>query len=382
MRLLLVSALLGGIAFDSTAQTALPPVTTIRSASYYLYTVQPPDTRARAVSPEEMLANEQIDFPQMRKYGFNTVWLVEFRSKFDPNLDNHYDANGLANFRAELETARQNGLRVMVGLNYGSGFQVVTGREGTTAIHAKAQFDSWLSFVSYLLAGIDDYREMVYPVVFEEGQISAEFDPFGEPDAVALALRETIGNLPALLAPEVRARWQFGWYGATTAFYGHTRSMRGYDWVGQGYYTFDESIRLTWLPDSAKGLSDDQIENAMEFMFDKVEALYPGLPIVITESGYYTCDSTRFSRAADVYALYTRFARARGYGLNLWGYRTLLTPEQECAERRGKGGHSLCNPDGSPRPAMLAVSESFKEDGKLRGVIGSLQRGEIAGTRP
>src|SRR5262245_66395849 len=117
MRRHLAAAILGSITLPVAAQTNLPPVTTSRSASYYLYTVQPPETRARAIPPDQMLANEQIDFPAMRAAGFNAVWLVEFRSKLDPNLDNRYDEAGMANFRAELEAARQNGLRVFFGLN-------------------------------------------------------------------------------------------------------------------------------------------------------------------------------------------------------------------------------------------------------------------------
>jgi len=361
MKKLLTLALLFSVVSCAQAQSNggfPPPVTTTRSASYYLY-LPTAAGAAGPVSPEEMLANEQIDFPNMAAYGFNTVYLVEFRSKFDPLLDNQYNREGIANLRMELEAARQNGLRVFLGLNFGSGYQIGIDSTPEALLARNAKFQSWLQFVQYLLMNIDDYRDMVYPIVFEEGQADATYNLITNADAAARAFQQTLGNLPALLPAALRAKWTFGWYGATTALYSHTPAQVGFDWVGEGAYFFDPTITLSWLAATDKGLTDAQISAKLEDMFGKVGALYPGMPIVFTEGGYYTCSSETFNRQGEVYALLAEFAISRGYGLNLWGYRSLLTPEQECAERGGKGGHSMGNADGSPRPAMLAVSAAI-----------------------
>lgn len=351
----------------SVAQPTVPPVSTMRSTAYYLYRPDPVTTSAVPVSPEEMLANEAIDFPQVASYGFNTILLVEFRTKFDPNLDNNYDLAGLQNFRMELETARQSGLRVMIGLNYGDG--VLVEKPGSTAaVYVQPiRIRSWVAFVTWLLTNIDDYRDMVYPVAFEEGHIGPTWGSgWNSPNANAVAdvERQSLGNLPALLDPALRSRWSLGWYGAVTGYYakpGHP-SAQGFDWYAQGVYYFDNSITLSWLPASSKGWTDDEIRANWTNMFNRMNALYPGQTIVQFEGGYYTCSSATFDRQAQVYALLAKVNMERGQGFNLWGFRTLVTPEQECQIRHGKGGHAMVNPDGTPRPAVLAVQALLQGD--------------------
>ncbi len=341
----------GRAATDDGITVAAPD--TIRAASHFLYRTDGQGGIV-PVAPEQQLAAEANDFPAMRAAGFNSVLLVEFRKKFD-------SPDGLSNLRMELQTARQNGIRVLMGLNYGADFEIARTTTPDELTLEAARLQSWLSFVVGLLSGVEDYADTVYPFVFEEGAVPADIanDWESRHDWIATRLGATIGNTPALLPPALRARFSLGWYGAWSSIE-DARPASGFDWVGQGRFYFDPSIGLTWV---RKGLTDDEIVADLTETFAHLRAMYPGLPIVLVEGGYCTCDSSTFERAAEVYSLLARFCLASGYGWNLWGYRTLLTPEQECAARGGKGGHSLTNPDGSPRPALRAVEDVLRERG-------------------
>jgi hypothetical protein len=320
----------------------------LRAASHYLYL---PDAQGTAapVPPEQQLAAEAADFPSMCAAGFNAVLLVEFRSKFDA-------PDGLTNLRMELETARQNGMHVLMGLNYDD-FQIAASSSSYDIEVEQVRFASWLSFIVQLLAGIEDYADVVYPFVFEEGCIPPTLNWEMQHHWIASRLRATIGNTPALLPSALRTKFSLGWYGAWSSLW-DASATGGFDWVGTGRFYFDPS---NGLPRADKGLTDAEILADLTQQFDRLQTLYPGLPAVLVEGGYCTCDSSSLVRAGEVYALLVRFCRSNGFGWNLWGYRTLLSPEEECAARSGRGGHSLTNPDGSPRPALLAVEEAMRE---------------------
>jgi len=356
MPLTLLSALAGLLL--SGRMTVMLPVETLQrvnaqvpleevvSASHYVYTANLAGAAA-PVSAVEQLADEQMDAPTMRGCGFNTIWLVEFRSKLE-------SPGGLANLRAELDNARANHLNVILGLNYGAGFQIP--RDPSNPSFARA-FGGWVRFVSGLLAALDDYRDIVRPVVFAEGQAAPDLANAAG-DVVAARMRVTIGNLPGLLDPALRERWTFGWYGGWTTAVCPSAPAQGYDWYAFSDYFFDPSIRLTW---PQKGLSDEQIQQTLDRDFRRVRALFPGQTYFFAEGGYYTCDSATLDRAGQVYGLIASWCRTNGIGFNLWGWRTKYTPEQECNLRGGKGGHSLTNPDGSGRPALYDVERAVSK---------------------
>jgi hypothetical protein len=306
-----------------------PPVSALRSVSYYLY-LPDADGNAIPIPADQMLAYEQIDFPGVRAAGFNAVLLVFFQELLEKP----------ETVALQLEAARANNLAVILGLNYWTG-DLVTDR---------ASFHAWLARITTFLTAIDAYRDMVYPVVFWEGQTS--MDP--------AAVRATLGAVPAHLDPALRARWRLGWNGGALDHASRQRSADGYDFVCTSRYFFDASISLWWVPEKEKGLSDDRVKAELEDFYGRVRAVYTE-PIFFFEGGYYTCRTETFLRAAEVYAGIARWATGRGLGWNLWGYRTLLTPEDECVQRGGKGGHSLSNPDGSARPALAAVTAVLRD---------------------
>jgi len=335
---------------------AVIPYSHLRSVVWYPY----PDlvsTSANRLAPL---------LPSIKASGFNALWLggnswLEYNPK---PLDTPFVANQASfdGLRQTLQLLRDNGMVAMVGLNYlGQGWSP-EGIDPCTWTHDLRSYKAFETYVREFLTRIEDYSDVVYPIVFTEGAEGCTNDGIvwganPSPPELAPLLRSTLGSLPDRLPAALRAKFRFGYhdYSVLSFNFGQGQSpiasATTFDF-GSGVYYYNARSLTQRIPPAQQATETQD-------MITRWKTRYPNLPLIIGELGANRCSpSDETDQSQSLSAILNRAVQNR-VGINVWGWMS-FADNLACTAPNFDDFGLVHNDGTTPRPALAAVIEALR----------------------
>jgi hypothetical protein len=188
-----------------TESSALLPYGDIRSVTFYLF---PFDETKYYMALKDSI-------PDIRKAGFNTIWIVNPWVSFDPQpleTPRVFEESRFEHLRQVLSLLRENAMKAILGLNYlGKGWSPEGIEPGSWVTDSK-MYEAFESYVEEFLRRIEEFNDTAYILFFTEGTEPEGLDPYADAERHASILRETLGSLPSRLDPTLRGKFSIGYH--------------------------------------------------------------------------------------------------------------------------------------------------------------------------
>ena len=274
--------------------------------------------------------------PEIKRMGFNTVWLVNRWDEFDefplgdPSPRTFNNAN-FTTLRETLEILKANNLKAFIGLNYlgatwGPTFSGDADTNDDLRCHwltTSNVYQAFEEYVIHFLGEIQDYSNNVFILMFSESarpcneQRKSFRNTRANGPQTALYLRDTLGSLPNRIPKTLRDKFIFGYHDNTivTRNYGQGASPvvfpNPYDFVSfSGYYYTKEVSEEANIID----LYQSRLNRFIEIFGNST-------PIILGEFGV-SLDEVDNSqeKQRDLVIEMLNFAINKNIGFNVWGF--------------------------------------------------------------
>lgn len=356
---------------SKAAETTLPPA--------ILSTVSADYSKIRSTvylsGWREVYQKLLADLPKIKDTGFNTVWLVYSWAEFDSKpLSNprEYNQAFITELKRTLELLRKNQMEVILPLVYVGPGYAPEGINPDNWNIDKTSFVAYREYVSRFLTEIQDYRDMSYILFSSENAMHGNH--WNDAVLNARQIRESVGNIPRLLDPQLRAKFRLGFHDyvlinldwstcldpETRAISNHCGAVSespikdpiSFDFVMTVGYEMLNNYNAA--PTSFLTLTDTQIKNNLQKRANRFKVLYPNTPLLAGEYGYRGCENGEDSQAK-ILKIQTEFALDNNYGLNVWSWKAA---SDECTNV-SLGGLAITNPNGTARKAVDMLKQLF-----------------------
>lgn len=293
--------------------------------------------------------------PQMKAEGYNTIYMLNPWSSFNPQPLTDpaaYNDSAFADLLKILDLLKNNGMSVIIGLNHltplGEGVPACGWAEDPRVEEA------FENYVVEFLTRTQNYSDILYPIVFTEGTepCGAAYEPL-DPRMIPL-MQTTIGSLPLRLPPPLRSKFVLGYHDYTLINLGR----------GLGASPIADPLSFDFLSMVAYGLdalNNSQIQSELDARIARFRALYPNTPLILGESGTTYCDPYGENRQADGIQSIASYMVTRNMGYSVWEW-TSHTPGYQCTT----GDFGIHDVSGAPRRAAEALSDI--NNGQISGL--------------
>lgn len=308
------------------------------------------------------------DIPAIKAAGFNTVWLVQPWSAYDPHpmvSPRVYNDEAFGDLTKSLDALKANNMKAILPLNYRMKAEGITPRW----IYRDDQYAAFETYVTEYLTRIQNYSDMVYPMVFTEGTEGNDYaGAYRDVDIYAAQLRKTLGSLPTRLPPDLRAKFKIGY---------HDYSLIKLDWgkgvpydpkFEPGQYPIQQPISFDFVSTTTYNIedkTDDQIRAEMDLYVSRFKALYPNTPLIFGESGARSCinntpDETTQSR---VLTTQIKYDLEKHYGFNIWNWSSIPYTDNCGTDLQASDeGLALQKADLTPKPVLGEIKKLITLD--------------------
>lgn len=317
--------------FVVKAQNSPYPYKDIKSVTYYT---------TLSTTYQEL----QSTLPAIKSTGFNTVWLVNVWSEFNPKpltTPPVYNEQAFTNLKFVLALLKANNMQVILPLNYlGQGWRP----EGIDCnwIKNPTMYGAFETYVKEFLTRIVDYHDIVYIMVFtEETEPCSGLSSWQEH---ASLLRPTLGSLPTRIPLDLRSKFRIGYHDYSLINLAYSfpdspiQSPISFDFVSMVAYGLEDK-------------TDSDIKSEVNLRASRFKQLYPNTPLIIGEFGGRACGND--DNQSRVIINIVSDAMDKGFGFNLWGWKP-GPPNQECTNPV-YGGLAITNQDGSLKKAAVEI---------------------------
>lgn len=308
------------------------------------------------------------DIPKLKELGFNTVWLVQLWSAYDPQplvSPRVYNQEAFNDLTRSLAALKANNMKAILPLNYkmGMGAVGITGRW----IYRPEQYGAFEIFAKEYLTRIQDYSDNVLILLFEESL--SPFDGATQQElystpAHAAQMRATMGSLPSRLPPDLRAKYKIGWHDYALIGLGWSH---GLPWIspypnpefGNGAYPVGEPVSFDFISGGfyeGEDKTDAEVIAELDMKVARFKTAYPNLPLLAGEVGASSCirGSSEQNQARVVLARVNYFM-SKGSGFNIWNWSP-ASFDNSCPSSEDKN-LSINNPDQSLKPVATELKK-------------------------
>lgn len=323
----------------------------IRSTTFYPFPVE----------IQNALPLLQAQLPYMKAAGFNTVWLVNRWDKYESNVNPPtYSDASFTNLQNVLGLLESNNMKAIIDLNYLGSWGAPAGIDYCQWTLNPTMYSAFVSYATEFLTRIQAYSGMVYIMVGTENS-TPYYDkncpnygtwPENPTDPrIPPLLQSTIGNLPAQLPPSLRTMYKIGY---------HDDSIIALNW-GAGATPIANPNPFDFLSFANYAIKSagtpPQVNATLASSLANFNALYPGLPLIIGETGAPHCTPYGDSTQALQDGAAVSYALGQNMGFNLWGWNS-FSDGSDCTQNSGTSPDSMgiMRSDGiAASPASLAV---------------------------
>jgi len=230
----------------------------------------------------------QEALPEIKKTGFNTVWLVNAWKVLDPKpLANppEYDEKEFAALISALELLKQNNMKAVIGLNYLAKNWAPEGIDYCSWTTNLDMYQAFEAYVNEFLTRIEAYSDMVYILLFVEGSEPCNLRLREDAKQIAAVIRPTIGSLPQRLNPELRNKFKIGLHDHILLTHNWSvgespvQMPLTYDFYSMVFYGLEER-------------TNQEIVGVFDASTGYVRAMLPFTPVFTGEFGVSYCNFT------------------------------------------------------------------------------------------
>lgn len=292
---------------------------------------------------EQSMKNLQVASSEIKKAGFNAVWIVVPWAELNPKPLATFSQYNDASFKVLKDTVdilKNQNIKIMFGLNYLGNGWAPEGIDYCNWISNSQMYNSFEKYVQEVMSRFLGYENDIYFLVFTENAENCLIDTYTNAKNNATALRATLGSLPSRLPTNLKGKFKIGY---------HDYNLINLNWAeGETPILFPNAFDfVSMVAYDLEKKKDFEINSEILLRAKRFKNLYPNTPLVLGEFGARSCSSVDDYEQARVLVSILKTADELKMGYNLWGWKP--TSVDACSKLLSGYGYYIVGSDGLPR---------------------------------